>query len=56
MAVTKDHKVRLRITKQEALELLFPGENLQSIEIEYFGLDPEDQSYVVAEKVREAVV
>lgn len=55
MAFTKDHKLRYKISKQEALDLLFPGENLDALDIETIQIDSEDNSFVVAEKARESV-
>ena len=51
MTVQKKQKLKFRIGKQEALDLLLPSEGLDSIDVEFIQLDPSDQSYIVIELV-----
>jgi len=49
MTVQKIQKLKFRIGKQEALDLLLPSEGLESLDVESIQLDPSDQSYIVIE-------
>ena len=51
MVVQKKQKLKFRIGKQEALDLLLPLEELSSVDVESIQLDPSDQSYIVIELV-----